>query len=108
MPREHGFKFTIKGEVFVRQKSNSGVDIVAAFEEANEIRAKIRAALQGVPTLIKTSEPVGASRLVVAAKVAETPPDDDAADDPPAEDGPTPALDLPSRRKRGAPAAAAE
>ena len=85
MTREHGFKFTIKGEVFIPQKSNSGVDIVAAFEEANEIRAKIRAALQGVPTLIATSEPVGASRLVAEgkAKVAETPRDSPAPAPPP-------------------------
>ena len=127
MAREHGFKFTIKGEVFVPQKSNSGADIVAAFVEANEIRTKIQAELLDVPATIEISEPVSVSRLAAEVKAVELPLDGDQSPNkastdaeaeaisaalappadsdpsiyPPDEEGPTPALDLPSRRKRG-------
>ena len=67
MAREHGFKFTIKGEVFVPQNSNSGADIVLAYNEAVEIRERIQAELLDVPASIEISEPVGSTRLKVAA-----------------------------------------
>ena len=46
MPMQHGFKFTIKGEVFIPRKSSDGGDVIAALEEADDIRAKIQKMLQ--------------------------------------------------------------
>ena len=70
MAREHGFKFTIKGEVFVPQSSNSGADIVLAYNEAVSIRERIQAELLDVPASIEISEPVGSTRMKVEPTVA--------------------------------------
>ena len=95
---EYGFKFEIKGEVFVAQKSKVGADVVAAFTEAAEIRTKIQAELLDIPATFTIGEPVATSRRVVNTQTETH--DADGNPNPPAasEDGPTPALDLPSRR----------
>lgn len=109
MANEHGFKFEIKGEVFVQQKSKAGADVVAAFTEAAEIRTKIQAELLDVPATIAITEPVATSRRVPDPVEADPPEGGEDADGnpnppaPPSEDGPTPAMDLPSRRRRSSP-----
>ena len=64
MAQQHGFKFTIKGEVFVPRASKAGVDVVTAYNEAVEIRAKIQAELLDVPASLDISEVASASRRV--------------------------------------------
>ncbi len=91
MANEYGFKFEIKGEVFVTQKSKAGADVVAAYTEAAEIRTKIQAELLDIPATFTIGEPVATSRR--AAEPGDKPA-------PPAEDGPTPEMDLPSRRAK--------
>ncbi len=108
MPNEYGFKFEIKGEVFVVQNSKDGADVVAAYTEAVGIRTKIQAELLDIPATFTIGEPVAASR-----RVAELVEDPDLLTVPaenggtktidlrkakPADDGPTPELDLPSRK----------
>ena len=109
MPNEYGFRFKINGEIFVAQKSKAGADVVAAYTEAVEIREDILHELLGIPATFTMGAPVAASRRVpVFADVedgptAEREPIDPANGiDPPAEDGPTPELELPSRKGRKA------
>lgn len=92
MTREHGFKFTIRGEVFVPQKSTAGADIVRAFNEAIEIRTRIQAELLDVPATLEISEPVSGSRQVGATPaMPDGPgpaPDPDDAPEPSDEEAP--------------------
>jgi len=62
MAREHGFKFEIKGTVFVPQKSQNGVDVVAAYEAANSARQGLVDAFADLPCEIAISAPVATSR----------------------------------------------
>ncbi len=62
MANEYGFRFEIKGEVFIVQKSKAGADVVAAYTEAAEIRTKIQAELLDIPATFTISEPVATSR----------------------------------------------
>ena len=106
MAQEHGFKFTIKGEVFIPQKSKAGSDVVAAYNEAVEIRTRIQAELLDIPASIEIGEVIGMSRRAPDVKpVTKTEEPPLPLGDPakPAEDGPTPAMDLRSRRKPGQP-----
>ncbi len=84
MANEYGFKFEVKGEVFIRQASKAGADIVAAFKEAEEIRTKIQAELLDIPANFTITEPVATSRRVKDEPVS---PPDPAADNPPKEGG---------------------
>ncbi len=62
MPMQHGFKFTIKGEVFIPRKSSDGGDVIAALEEADDIRAKIQKMLLELPVSFQCTMPRAASR----------------------------------------------
>ncbi len=64
MPQEHGFRFEIRGEVFVKQASKSGADVVAAYQAAIDAKTKIIDALTGIPVDFKIGEPAAVSRRV--------------------------------------------
>ena len=66
MPMQHGFKFTIKGDVFVARKSSDGGDVIAALEEADDIRAKIQKMLLELPVVFTCTMPKAASRQAPA------------------------------------------
>ena len=62
MAREHGFKFEIKAVVFIAQKSRAGADVVAAYDEAMKLRAKLQGAIADWPIDGSISDPVTATR----------------------------------------------
>ena len=69
MPLQHGFKFTIKGEVFIRRKSSAGDDVMAARDEADDIRARIQKMLFELPVDFTCTMPKASSRQAPAPPV---------------------------------------
>ncbi len=77
MAMQHGFKFTIKGEVFIPRKSSDGSDVIAALREADDIRAKIQEMLLDLPVDFTCTMPRATSRQAPdppVAAVTEEPP----------------------------------
>ncbi len=79
MAMQHGFKFTIKGDVFVARKSSDGGDVIAALDEADEIRERIQKMLLELPVEFTCTMPRATSRQApgpVLAVVTEEPQDE--------------------------------
>ena len=66
MPLQHGFKFTIRGEVFVPRKSSDGDDVIAALDEVDDIRGQIQKMLVDLPVNFHCTMPKASSRRAPA------------------------------------------
>ena len=76
MTRQHGFVIKINvDDIFVPQKSSSGADMVAAFDDAVRLRQKIIAAFADVPVGFKVSEPIRETRKAKSDDAAPKRPD---------------------------------
>lgn len=73
MANENGFRFKIDGEVFIRQDSKAGEDVVAAYNQARDAREKIEAALADVPATFTIGQPIAATRRAAEAKPGNIP-----------------------------------
>ncbi len=74
---QHGFKFTIKGEVFIARRSSDGGDVIAALEKADDIRQSIQKMLLELPVEFTCTMPRATSRQapgpIIAVVAADSP-----------------------------------